>query len=56
MPLVVREALACETPTVAFASGGLVELRGAAGILLVEEDERARLPEIIVTALATGTY
>ena len=52
MPLVVREALACETPTVAFASGGLVELRGASGITLVEEDQRDRLPEIIVTALA----
>lgn len=53
MPLVVREALACKTPTVAFASGGLVELRGAAGITLLEEDQRARLPEIIVNALAT---
>jgi len=51
MPLVVREALACETPTVAFASGGLVELRGAASLTLVEEAERSRLPDIIASAL-----
>jgi glycosyltransferase involved in cell wall biosynthesis len=53
MPLVVREALACETPAVAFASGGLVELRGTAGLTLLEEGERARLPEVIVNVLAS---
>jgi glycosyltransferase involved in cell wall biosynthesis len=51
MPLVVREALACGLRVVAFASGGLSELQGVAGICLVNPDDTFALAAAIRAAL-----
>jgi len=52
MPLVVREALASGLPTIASASGGLVELRGTDGLTLVKADDVAVLAAAIESALS----
>ena len=51
MPLVVREALACDLPVIASASGGLGELRGAQGLTLVDPDAEGALLHAIEQAL-----
>jgi glycosyltransferase involved in cell wall biosynthesis len=51
MPLVVREALACDLPVIASASGGLSELRGAQGLTLVDPDTEGALLHAIEQAL-----
>ncbi len=52
MPLVVREALACELPVVASDSGGLRELGGDVRLRLVSPDDPAALARAIESALA----
>jgi glycosyltransferase involved in cell wall biosynthesis len=54
MPLVVREALARGLPVVASASGGLVELDGADGLVLVPADDTGALAGAIARALGNG--
>jgi glycosyltransferase involved in cell wall biosynthesis len=54
MPLVVREALACGLPVLASASGGLVELRGAPGLTLIEAGDAAALAAAIARLGAEG--
>ena len=51
MPLVVREALARGLPVIASSSGGLVELRGTAGLTLVEAGDVAALAAAIARGL-----
>ncbi len=56
MPLVVREALACGLQVIASASGGLVELRGAPGLTLVEADDAGSLALAIERVLRPGQH
>ena len=51
MPLVVREALARGLPVVASASGGLAELAGEGGLVLVPADDAGALAAAIARAL-----
>ena len=53
MPLAVREALARGVPVVASASGGLVELAGAEGLVLVPADDVDALATALARALRT---
>ena len=48
MPLVVREALACNLAVIASASGGLREIEGNQGLRLVEPEDPAGLAAAIV--------
>jgi glycosyltransferase involved in cell wall biosynthesis len=52
MPLVVREALACGGPVIAFASGGIPELAGSLGLLLLKSGNIAGLSAAIRSELA----
>ena len=56
MPLVVREALACGLPVIASASGGLGELRGTQGLMLVAPDDADALAHAIEHALRMGRH
>jgi glycosyltransferase involved in cell wall biosynthesis len=47
MPLVVREAHACGLPVIASASGGLCELAGLDGFVLVRPEDAAELAAVI---------
>ncbi|MGD0838657.1 MAG: glycosyltransferase [Polyangia bacterium] len=47
MPLVVREALACGSAVIACANGGLRELAGSTGLLLLEHGDAAGLSAAI---------
>jgi glycosyltransferase involved in cell wall biosynthesis len=51
MPLVVREALACGGPVIACASGGVRELSGSPGLLLLESGDVAGLSAAIRSEL-----
>ena len=51
MPLVVREALARGLPVITSSSGGLAELRGTAGLTLVEAGDVAALAAAIAREL-----
>jgi glycosyltransferase involved in cell wall biosynthesis len=52
MPLVVREALACGSPVVASASGGIAELLGTPGLTLIEAGSADALVAAIARACA----